>query len=1042
LEAAGLEQGDTLLAWKTITDMATVGLCSVQDWYSLELQQSPRGPVILWIERKGLTHEITVAPGVWQAVVGPVFHGRLSDLYLQAESERKMKSDLRAAALFQEIALASTSDSDIAVWAWLEAAAALWRAGIHSKSEDSFVHGISLASAEGHTIQTVRGWLTLANLQQSERLDENAERSYAAAETSSLALPDPQLIRGFTYRKRAEIARKWGHIEAAHQLVDRALQIYAREAPYSMQYVATLNAKGMILDDEGYIHEAIQYYETALDIASSLDTKGDQQSAILNNLAIAAVNIGDYSRAEEIYKRIFLLLGDREDRQLFLAGIYANLGALEHGRDDFAAAETYFKKALAIYDKMPSDPLETSRVILNLGRLAIDQKDYASADRLCTQALEMRRAASVQGSLLCYPLDCLALAALQRNSTEAAKTFADQALRIAESEAPNGSLLLADLLERRSSIAFEERNFTIAEALARKALSIYRRISPNTLFDASTLHRLAKIKSLNHEPDAAEEFFRAAIAAAEAQWQRAYNSEVARGTYRSKNRSLYFNYMLFLIQDRNEPAGAFDVLERWRAGAFLALLGERDLISSQIPEHLHQARRRLAREYDRILQNLRSAIDAEKISALEIELEAIRKQQAETAAVIRQAYPEFAAIRYPQPIKYEELRSTLDTQTVLLSYSLGNTETFLFVAAPSKPIQLFKLPIGEDALRRDVALFRELVYGTWGPTHRSPRHRALLEKAASLYSILVKPAEAAIAAGSRVMIVPDGSLHLLPWAALVRLASVNESRQGLEYFAEWRPLHVILSATVYREVAKKRTRVPDFDWDPPSFVGFADPALASSGAPGWLSNSNLKPLPFTRTEVGMISILFPASHSLHISSDATEENAKKIDIGSRYVHFAAHTLLSEKSPLDSAVVLAAPEPLRESSDNGLLQAWEIFDQVRLGADLVVLSACESALGKEQGGEGLISLTRAFQYAGARSVLASLWKISDRTTAELMVRFYKHLKEGKTKDEALRAAQIELIRGPIEITNEKGEVEKVDASAPYYWAAFQLYGDWQ
>src|SRR6185436_16010655 len=96
--------------------------------------------------------------------------------------------------------------------------------------------------------------------------------------------------------------------------------------------------------------------------------------------------------------------------------------------------------------------------------------------------------------------------------------------------------------------------------------------------------------------------------------------------------------------------------------------------------------------------------------------------------------------------------------------------------------------------------------------------------------------------------------------------------------------------------------------------------------------------------------------------------------------------------------------LSAGRDNGLLQAWEVFEQVRLNADLVVLSACESALGKELGGEGLIGLTRAFQYAGARTVLASLWKISDRTTAELMVRFYKHLKDGMTKDEALRAAQ--------------------------------------
>jgi CHAT domain-containing protein len=113
--------------------------------------------------------------------------------------------------------------------------------------------------------------------------------------------------------------------------------------------------------------------------------------------------------------------------------------------------------------------------------------------------------------------------------------------------------------------------------------------------------------------------------------------------------------------------------------------------------------------------------------------------------------------------------------------------------------------------------------------------------------------------------------------------------------------------------------------------------------------------------------------------------------------------------------------------------WEIFEQVRLDTDLVVLSACSSALGEELGGEGLIGLTRAFQYAGARSVVASLWNIRDQATAELMVRFYWHLRSGLPKDEALQSAQVELIREPV-----GGK----DFSAPFFWAAFQLYGDWK
>jgi len=152
----------------------------------------------------------------------------------------------------------------------------------------------------------------------------------------------------------------------------------------------------------------------------------------------------------------------------------------------------------------------------------------------------------------------------------------------------------------------------------------------------------------------------------------------------------------------------------------------------------------------------------------------------------------------------------------------------------------------------------------------------------------------------------------------------------------------------------------------------------------------------------------------------------------KYLHFASHGLLDERFPLNSGLALTIPGEMKEGRDNGILQAWEIFEHLRIDADLVVLSACETGLGKEMGGEGLVGLTRAFEYAGARSVLASLWGVADETTAELMKRFYSYVKAGQTKDAALRRAQLELIRGAV------GH----QASHPFYWAAFQLNGDWR
>jgi len=139
--------------------------------------------------------------------------------------------------------------------------------------------------------------------------------------------------------------------------------------------------------------------------------------------------------------------------------------------------------------------------------------------------------------------------------------------------------------------------------------------------------------------------------------------------------------------------------------------------------------------------------------------------------------------------------------------------------------------------------------------------------------------------------------------------------------------------------------------------------------------------------------------------------------------------VDEHLPLNSGLALTIPDKPKQGQENGLLQAWEIFEQLRLDADMVVLSACQTGLGKEVKGEGLIGLTRALQYAGARSIVASLWNVDDLKTSELMKQLYQQLEKGKSKDEALRAAQLSLINSRT-------------GSHPFFWAAFSLIGDWR
>lgn len=198
----------------------------------------------------------------------------------------------------------------------------------------------------------------------------------------------------------------------------------------------------------------------------------------------------------------------------------------------------------------------------------------------------------------------------------------------------------------------------------------------------------------------------------------------------------------------------------------------------------------------------------------------------------------------------------------------------------------------------------------------------------------------------------------------------------------------------------------------------------------------LRRLPGSRDEVTAIARLFPGRSTTYFGTNATEARAQSLDRSAKYIHFAVHGILNARLPLDSSLALAVPTRASKDEGNGLLQAWEIFEHLRLNAELVTLSACETALGKEVSGDGLIGLTQAFLYAGARTVAASLWVVDDAATSHLMQRFYANIRAGQTKDEALQNAQRELIALGRRSTPSSA------LGRPAAWAAFVINGDWR
>ncbi len=311
-----------------------------------------------------------------------------------------------------------------------------------------------------------------------------------------------------------------------------------------------------------------------------------------------------------------------------------------------------------------------------------------------------------------------------------------------------------------------------------------------------------------------------------------------------------------------------------------------------------------------------------------------------------------------------------------------------------------------------------------------------------------------IKTAERLLISPDGPLWHVPFAALVTNASGGPRYLGtakaitytpsLAVFAQsrrqLRPLSreekhsaVVVGNPIFNRpvlalaTAKPSSRRQQMKREKASLTPLPARGL---GERSYLFTPGKPPEPLPETEREAVAVARLYGSTPLIGEQATEERLRQRIETAQVIHLATHGYLHPVRPMSSGLLLTVPEKEPEpgeTNNDGALQAWEIYSQLKLKAELVVLSGCETGRGQEVKGEGLVGLTRALQYAGARSIVASQWKVADQSTAKLMVAFHRSLRQGVPKDEALRKAMA-LVR------------ENPATSHPYYWAPFILVGN--
>jgi CHAT domain-containing protein/Tfp pilus assembly protein PilF len=994
-----------------------------------ETQEAPLGRVSLHVERAGGLVPLTLPAGEWRLAVRPFLE--------DADLERVARGQWDALAQ----SLVDAGRPADASWALVRAGAA--RLAVAQKAEAHAAFDAAASRAPGARVRA----RVLEAAAEAAQKGGDAEDAASRLEQALLARREAEqdgLGAARLLHLRGVFERGRGQGEAARGLLEEALALRRRLAPRSLETAMTLNNLGILEWQKGELDAAEGLYREALALC---EPHGDtlEMARVLNNLGLVARDRGDLKTAEARLTRALAIRVALAPESWDVAANRVNMAALVQDRGDLEAADRLQREALAVFETLSPQGAEVAHTLNNMGLVARDRGDLEAAEERLRRALLLRESLAPDSLEVATTLSNLGGVVHERGRDAEARRLHERALLIRGERAPGspdvarslGNLARIDVaagdtrrarlhLERAlaldaarsrespmvatdlhdlAHVARAEGRLADAEALLRRSLAIRRRLTPDSTQEAESWNALGQVLEAMGRQGEALEHYADAVLALERQQGRLGGSQDVRAAFGSRYRSLYQDW-IFLLAKRGDAGAAFAAAERSRAREFLSLLASRDIAyPAEAPPAAVAALQRASLDYESLQSQIASRDPAVERAALDADLARLRElrdRRAQMQAELRTAAPRLDAILAPRTLGEGAARAALDPGTLMLSYVVGPRASLLFVLARDRPLRVVRIAAGEDALRTRVGAFLGLV--ARGRTEMEPEP-ALVEQAARLYADLLGPARAEIERCERLLVSPDGPLHALPFAALVA------ERAPRLYLAERKPLHTVVSATVYAGLVSSRRENTGG-----SLVAFGDPQRPE--ALGGLSE-----LPGAREELDAIAATYGARARVLRGAAASEDAARHGLREARYVHFATHGLLDRRFPLDSALVLSPG-----GGGNGLLQAWEVFESVRLDADLVTLSACDSASGREAGGEGLIGLARAFQFAGARSVAASLWTVSDRSTARLMRAFYAGLHAGMAKDEALRQAQLSLL--------------KTDARHPYAWAAFQLSGDWR
>ena len=868
--------------------------------------------------------------------------------------------------------------------------------------------------------------LTLGTLGHADRAEPMLLESFSISEglddKDGMAEASSQLGHLATQRGR------YGEARANHQ---RSYQLWQSLDSHRGMAVA-LNNVGATYRAVGDNATALEYFQKSL---AELEGIGDRRrsATVIDNIGRISRTLGDYATGLALARQALAIREALADRE----GISRSLNSLSEcyqAQGNYAAALDALQRSLEIRQAI-GYVLAVAEGQNNIAVIYEAQGNYAQAIAYLRKALALN-AAQVHSDALAAEiythlgevfsrqgLDDQAVRSLKRGlavSTGAALTLqaADARLALARAYRKHGELGLAaaelrqvlevmDATGNRSGRAealiemaeIERRRGRAAQGLV---LAVEARDMAETMELPDVrwlaLTAVGRMDAMLGRTADARGAFEAAIAVVEDMRLLNGGSEESRSRFFADRLAPYRERMALALAGSNAADG-FYVAERSKARVLLDVIrGDRMPITKAMTD----AERRREVELRTALTSANSELlfgaqlsprDEARVKAQQRKRDERRVAYEDFQATLYAAHPELRVSRVDVPaIRAAEARRLLSGRSeAIVEFAVGPTRTHAFVIT-SAGVQAFTLAGTTAAIDRQVQHFRDQVANRDLRVADSGRH---------LYEIVFGPMRTALAGKTELIIVPDGMLWNLPFQAL----------QGSDgrYVMEDAAVSYAPSVTVLRETMRPRAATP------------ASAALLAFG------NPVRSELPSTAREVAQLARLYGDSSRVYVGAEAREDRWKAEAASYRVVHLATHGVLDNASPLYSHLVLAPSSG--DGHDDGLLEAWEIMD-TQLRADLVVLSACETARGRVAPGEGIIGLMWAVFVAGSPATLVSQWQVDAASSTALMVAFHREWIDGQRQVSRARALQ----RASLSVLHTSG------FSHPFYWAGFILAGD--